>query len=137
MKVNLAVLADYASVTREGKLVIAGIFNVVNAPRLPWVQPAMTLVFTLNVSSEEEGVHAVAVRSFDPDGQEFASRFEAQVEAANVDFLDGASLNFLLGLNALALSKYGRHRFDLFVDDGYVESIAFMVKPTAGSEGPS
>lgn len=134
MKMNLAVLADYASVTSEGKLVIAGVFNVITAPSLPWVQPTMTLVFTLNVTSDEEGIHRVSVRSFDPDGHEFARPLDAQMEAQNVDFLDGASLNFLLGLNSLTFAKLGRHRFDVFVDDEYIDSIAFVVKPLASPQ---
>jgi len=35
MRVKLAVLADYASITREGKLNILGIFDEINPQQLP------------------------------------------------------------------------------------------------------
>lgn len=133
MRVNLSVIADYASVTQEGKLVIAGIFDVLNAQQMPWVQPSMTLVFTINLSAEEEGQHQVSVRAIDPDGQEFLPLLQAPMEATNVDFLDGASLNFILTLNETRLIKYGRHRFDIFVDDQFVQAIPFTVRQTSSA----
>ena len=44
MRVPLAVLADYANVTTDGKLNIMGIFNRIFASALPVVHPQMRLV---------------------------------------------------------------------------------------------
>ena len=70
---------------------------------------------TVNVTAEEEGEHQVLVRGIDPDGQEFLPSLQAPLHAANADFLDGVTLNFMLTLNETRFVKPGRHRFDLFV----------------------
>lgn len=53
MDVTLALLADYANVTREGKLNVMGVFSVINAPTLPWVHPQMQLVLELEADPAE------------------------------------------------------------------------------------
>ena len=53
MEVTLALLADYANVTREGKLNVMGIFSIINAPALPWVHPQMQLVLELEAGAAE------------------------------------------------------------------------------------
>jgi len=53
MEVGLALLADYANVTREGKLNVMGLFTIINAPALPWVHPQMQLVLQLEAGAAE------------------------------------------------------------------------------------
>ena len=53
MDVALALLADYANVTREGKLNVMGLFTIINAPRLPWVHPQMQLVLQFEAGPAE------------------------------------------------------------------------------------
>lgn len=53
MEVTLALLADYANVTREGKLNVMGLFTIINAPALPWVHPQMQLVLELEAGPAE------------------------------------------------------------------------------------
>ena len=53
MEVTLALLADYANVTREGKLNVMGLFSVINARALPWVHPQMQLVLELEAGPAE------------------------------------------------------------------------------------
>ncbi|MBA7593523.1 hypothetical protein ES703_00447 [subsurface metagenome] len=53
MEVTLGLLADYANITREGKLNVMGIFSLINAPALPWVHPQMQLVLELEAGPAE------------------------------------------------------------------------------------
>jgi len=53
MDVTLALLADYANVTREGKLNVMGLFTIINAAALPWVHPQMQLVLELEAGPAE------------------------------------------------------------------------------------
>ncbi len=53
MEVTLALLADYANVTREGKMNVMGLFTIINAPVLPWTHPQMQLVLELEASPAE------------------------------------------------------------------------------------
>ena len=53
MDVTLALLADYANVTREGKMNVMGLFTIINAATLPWVHPQMQLVLELEAGPAE------------------------------------------------------------------------------------
>lgn len=128
MRIDVALLADYAAITREGKLLICGVFDQIGALELPWTHPTMTLVFRVRVTGEEAGVHPVLVKGIDPDGAEFIPALEGKIEASNVDLLDGASTNFMLGINGVVLEKEGHYHFDLYVDQRYEESVTFTVK---------
>jgi hypothetical protein len=55
MDVRLAVLADYANMTLEGKLNIMGIFGEINPPVLPFVLPVMFLVVMYSAPPAEVG----------------------------------------------------------------------------------
>jgi hypothetical protein len=48
MEVTVAVLADYANVSQDGKLNIMGIFQEINATSLPFVLPQMYLVMSFS-----------------------------------------------------------------------------------------
>ena len=127
MRVDLALLADYAAVSRDEKLTIAGIFDSLRVPTLPFVHPSMTLVIRLKVSSGEEKDRHFTIRGLDPDGQEFMPALEGEVGFREIDFLDGASANLILALNILQFEKSGRHRFDIAVDGRYEETVGFDV----------
>jgi len=68
MEVGLALLADYANVTREGKLNVMGLFTIINAPRLPWVHPQMQVVLQLEAGAAEwETQKDIQVKLLDAD----------------------------------------------------------------------
>src|SRR5690349_12260305 len=55
MEVTFAHLCDYATVSREGKLSIMGIFSQINAPKVPIVHPQMFLAFEFSFDYAEVG----------------------------------------------------------------------------------
>jgi len=71
MEVKLALLADYANVTQEGKLNVMGIFSVINAPVLPWVHPQMQLILKFEAGPAEwETDKEAQVKLLDADGKQ-------------------------------------------------------------------
>lgn len=69
MEVPLAVLADAANVSREGKLNIFGIFGRIIASNFPSLHPQMQLVLTFEAESVEGGQEKkIEVRLMDGDG---------------------------------------------------------------------
>ena len=56
MNVRLAVLADYANVTGDGKLNILGIFDRINLLQIPAVHPQMHLVLRIEAHPSGIGV---------------------------------------------------------------------------------
>lgn len=127
MEIDLAVIADYAAVTQEGKLVIAGVFDRVLAPRLPWQHPSMSLVFRLRVHPGEERGHEIRVACVDPDGREVLPPLLQRMEAPPAGPLDDASANFVLGIGGVNIGRAGRHHFEIFVDGRHERTVAFDV----------
>ena len=70
MQITLAVLADYANITAEGKLNIMGVFDVVRANILPSRQPQMRLVFMIEGTyAERDRPSQIEINMQDPNGR--------------------------------------------------------------------
>lgn len=69
MEVALALLADYANVTKEGKLNLLGLFDRINASNLPWIHPQMQLVLSLEATPAEwDSSKKFEIKLLDADG---------------------------------------------------------------------
>jgi hypothetical protein len=137
LQVKLAVLADYANVTADGKLNILGIFDRINLMQVPAVHPQMHLVLRLEAhAAERERAHKIEIRLHDPDG---ATIFE--VNGDIVPHGEGAhpvSTNQILTLNNLQLEKIGAYNFIIFINNDMKSELPLHVEfvtmpPMAGS----
>ena len=71
MDISLAVLADYANISREGKLNIMGIFDVINASSFPTIHPQMQLVVRIEADAlEARSQRRLQVVFEDEDGRQ-------------------------------------------------------------------
>jgi hypothetical protein len=137
MEVSLAVLADYANVSREGKLNIMGIFDRVFARQLPGQFPPMQVVIRLDAHYAEMGrEHTIQVQLQDPDGVAIFDINGAFTpmggEAGEV-----APLNHILSLGNLPLHKAGGHSVVIWVDNDLKKEIPLKVvqAPTEPVQG--
>lgn len=126
MQVKLAVLADYANVTGDGKLNILGIFDRMTVVELPAVHPQMHLVLRLEAhSAEQDRVHTVEIRLHDPDGQTI---FDVTGEIVpHGDAGSPVSTNQILTLNNLQLMKIGGYTFLIFVNNDLKAEVPLAV----------
>jgi len=126
MQVKLAVLADYANVTGDGKLNILGIFDRMTVREIPAVHPQMHLVLRLEAhSAEKDRLHTIEIRLQDPDGQ---SIFDVQGEIVpRGEFNSPVSTNQILTLNNLQLTKIGEFTFLVFVNNDLKAEVPLMV----------
>ncbi len=140
MQVKLAVLADYANVTADGKLNILGIFDRINLMQVPAVHPQMHLVLRLEAhAAERERAHKIEIRLHDPDG---ATIFE--VNGDIVPHGEGAhpvSTNQILTLNNLQLEKIGAYNFIIFINNDMKSElplhVEFVTMPPMAGATPS
>lgn len=127
MRVTLAVLADYANISQEGKLNILGIFDRIAVGELPTSLPQMHFIMRLEAhAAERERSHAVEIRLHDPDGQ---AVFEIKGEVVPRGGLPGQPVltNQILGINNLRLKQVGGYMFVVFVDNDLKAEVPLMV----------
>lgn len=128
MRVDLAVLADYATTTADGKLIIVGVFDTISVKQFPAVHPSMSLALRVCTGPEDAGEHTLTVRLVDPDGHEIAPTLEA---GFTVDFPpesdDQGALQLVMGLGNVEFKSEGPYAVDILVDGRYEDSVSLRV----------
>lgn len=130
MQVKLAVLADYANVTAEGKLNILGIFDRISVAEIPAVHPQMHLILRLEAHPAERGrAHQIEIRLHDPDGR---TVFEVKGEMKpHGPAGRAAATNQILTLNNLHLAREGGYNFVVFVNNDLKTEVPLEVDVAA------
>jgi hypothetical protein len=137
MNVKLALLADYANVTAEGKLNILGIFDRISVNELPFTHPQMHVILRLEAHvAERDRTHNIEIRLYDPDGE---TVFDVNGEMVPKG-PPGQSIatNQILTLNNLQLIKPGGYMFVIFVNNDLKTEIPLGIElnPSATSAKP-
>jgi hypothetical protein len=127
MEVKLALLADYANVTREGKLNLMGIFDVINASHLPWTQPQMRIVLTFEANPAEWNTQKkVQIKLLDADAHErFTMGADLKVPAGKSG--RNVPINSIIVVNNLRFEVAGDYVFCVFVGEENKREIPLTV----------
>src|SRR3954469_10422326 len=81
MEIDLALLADAATIDGSGKLNILGVFDRISASAFPAQHGRMAMVLRFAAGLPEAGPHAVGIRLSGPDGQEVL-RLDGEMQLA-------------------------------------------------------
>ncbi len=133
MELAFAHLADYASVSREGKLSVMGIFENINVPELPYTHPQMFLAFRIVLNYAEVGNEIpLKIECVDADGNKvFQANAKFQVAAAKgakPKRGDKPALNQILAINGVKFTRAGNHDVNIWVSGQLMAQIDFEVK---------
>jgi hypothetical protein len=134
MDVNLAVVADYANVSQDGKLNIMGIFQEVAPPFLPFPLPQMYLVVSFVAGPAEfNSVKNIRVALLDSDGKELLA-FEGQVQVPKPPKSGRrAFINQVVGLNGVKFERPGDYEFSILIGGETRGTVPLHVnEPTTG-----
>lgn len=132
MKVDFAVIADYAAVTGDGKLIVAGIFDRIIAPELPSVHATMSVAMQLEGDIGISANHRVDVSFLAPNGSEVMPSFEGEVRLLTVDSGSSPGAQFILALPGVRFEQYGRYRIEIRVDGELLRTISLYVVAPSG-----
>ncbi len=134
--VTVAVLADYANVSQDGKLNIMGIFQELNPPALPFALPQMYLVLSFSAGPAEfNTTRNVRIPLLHSDGQEIL-RLEAQMHVPSARRPGSrAFMNEAIGLAGIVFPQPGDYAFHVLIGDDEKAAVPLHVnEPTTGGE---
>lgn len=131
MEVTFAVLADYANVSREGKVNVMGLFTIIYADKFPATHPEMQLVFNLEAHAAERGrKKKVEIVLVDADGkrlQELRAELTVPTEGSSLTI----GINQIVRLVGVTFEHPGQHEFVILVDGDKKASVPFTLEKTS------
>lgn len=135
MDVDLALLADAATIDTSGKLNILGVFDRLTAASFPIAHPRMALVLRFVASVQEVGRHRVEIALLEPDGEEVVHiDGEMQLSPGPASMAGSVRVPHVLHLDRLVFPKPGRYAFDVRVDGEHHVSVPLTVLGARGAE---
>ncbi|MEQ9399745.1 MAG: hypothetical protein RJQ04_11335 [Longimicrobiales bacterium] len=128
MDIDLALLADAATVDGAGKLNILGIFDRLGAGSFPARHPRMALVLRFSAGIDETGAHEVEIVLRDPDGGEVV-RMSGDLTLGPGPGTGGNVIRVphVLNLDGLVFPKAGSYGFDVKVDGAHHVTVPLTV----------
>lgn len=128
MEVKLAVLADYANVSREGKLNILGIFGVINTPKFPVKLPSFCVVISFEAGTAEfDSDKEIEIVLCDEDGTVLFRASQtlhvSRPQKAGTRF----TTNLVGNIVGFPFQKPGQYQFDILVNKESKTTIPFQV----------
>lgn len=132
MEVDLALLADAATIDGSGKLNILGVFDRLGTAAFPTRHPRLSLVLRFSAGVHELGRHEVAIVLRAPDGQQVV-RIDGEMNLASGSrgVSSGVLVPHILNMDGLVFPVAGRYAFDVLIDGDHHVSIPLTV------DGPS
>ena len=133
MEIDLALLADAATIDASGKLSILGIFDRIGVVQFPAQHGRVTLVLRFAAGTSEIGSHEVHIRMSDPGGAEVLS-LNGEMQLVGGPFArDVIRVPHILNLDGLVFKGPGTYSFDVKVDGEHHVSLPLSVEGPQGS----
>lgn len=117
MKIPMALIADEANLSREGKLNVLGVFDRIASPTFPVMHPKMVFVFRIEAEYGDGGRKVpVRVRLMDADG---GVLFDAggEIVAPSVQPGEFATTHQLFALLGTGFEQPGMYKFVITLGD--------------------
>jgi hypothetical protein len=127
MEVTLAVLADYANVTKEGKLNVMGLFTHINARVIPYIHPQMLLVWEAEAGPAEWGTRKdVEIKLLDEAANQILS-VRGNLEVPRGEPGRPVRINSLMGFNKVKFDAEGDYEFAILIGGETKKNVSFRV----------
>ncbi len=128
MDIDLALLADAATVDASGKLNILGVFDRLAAPAFPVQHGRLSLVLRFSAGLQEAGAHVVGISLRTPSGAElFNINGELKLDPGPAAAGGVIRVPHIINLDGLVFPEAGRYAFEVKVDGEHHASIPLSV----------
>lgn len=131
MDVSLALLADYANVTADGKLNILGVFDTMFVDRFPVIHPQLHLILQLEAHPAEAGAQKrVEIRLMTEDGQTALSIFADMAFQRKGSSPLGEMMKNqqIIGFQNVRFEKPGTYQFAVLVNGETKSAVTLKVQ---------
>ena len=134
MEVDLALLADAATIDGSGKLNILGIFDRLSTASFPTRHPRMCLVLRFSAGVQEVGKHQVEISLKGPDGKRLVG-INGEMNLTPGPILSGGAVMVphVLHMDGLIFPVPGGYSFDVRVDGEHHVTIPLSVMGPAAT----
>ena len=126
MRIDLALVCDYALIDQFGKLSMLGVFENLWIPQFPAVHPRVHLVVRLKGKRTEIGDHTIRIRFVSDEGKEIINGDGVvtfnEPPAGITEIESGTVLVF-----DLPLEKVGKYQFEVLVDQDLNATVPITV----------
>ena len=138
MEIDLAFLADAATVDVAGKLNILGVFDRISVTEFPAPHPHVSLVLRFSASLGEAGKHQVQIVLKDPDGKEMM-RLNGDLQVGPGPAISGGQVRVpqVLNIDRLVFPKSGQYVFEVAVDGVHQVGVPLFVHGIGGGRPPA
>ncbi len=126
MRVKIAALADYASISEGKKLNILGIFSQINALEVPCVHLQMAVVVQFEFEPFEAGQHTIGLRLQDEDAHMLVS-IDGVGNVPTSHDAEPIVVNQIIALPPVTFPRFGQYEFKVTVDGEPLTTIPFRV----------
>jgi len=124
---SLAVLADCANVSQDGKINIMGVFEFIRTNKLPVVHPQLQLVVVLKGDSADANrEHQLALELIDEDGRKIFG-MEGKMKFGTPPPGQGVHLNQIIQMNNIRFERAGKYDFKIIVNNEVRGSVPLSV----------
>jgi hypothetical protein len=124
MKVKLAVVADAANVSQEGKLNIMGIFEAIRSPTIPARHAQLTVVVCLEADPSERGrSYTLDMDLMDEDGKSIQKLPSLSFTAPSEETPRPMMIRAIATVTDLIFPKYGDYTLSIIVDNHFLENV--------------
>ena len=132
MEIDLALLADAATIDASGKLNILGIFDRISVTQFPAQHGRVTLVLRFTGGTSEIGSHELHIRMSDPGGKEVLSLNGEIQLVGGPAAQNGIRVPHILNPDGLVFTGPGMYNFDVKVDGEHHVSLPLSVEGPQG-----
>lgn len=127
MKLHMALIADCANITADGKLNVMGVFDRINAYHFPARQPSMTIVFILDLElGEYNQEREMAIKLLDPDGRQTIS-ISKKIQTPEQSVASKPRLQIIIDLRDVPFQKPGPYNFVIMIDKDHKGEIPIFL----------
>ena len=127
MDVELAVLADYSNVSKEGKLNIMGIFDRIWAKSFPAVHPSAQLIMRFECGGAEYGTQKdIKIVTVNEDGKQISS-LDGELDIASEQNQPRLKIDHSLTLMNMRFESPGQYAISILVSGEEKASIPLSV----------